>query len=291
MRITILFLLIQFIGFSQVLDNAKGNAFTSKPFFNKTFIAKNNIKSIKGRFNYKKSGQAMFPTEYYYVYNFDKSGQLISTYETKKDDGSVDTTWNEYFYNGTGQLIELKQGSANSKTNTVYHLDSKNRVILEEFYTESIDSNGVKAVLLMNSEASTHEDFGLQKKRTVLNSYGLPYKTEQTYYDENGYLLEREERFSRTSNFIKYLYTYNEKGLLASISTIQKGSAAPIEEVKFKYDSFGNLMEKHVYKNGVFTTDTQIVYNANSKLMTSVIIRDVATNFLMVIRFSDYEYY
>jgi len=291
MRILFVFLLIQFGAIAQVLNNAEGIAFTSKPFFNKTFIASNKIKSIKGRFNYKLSGKAMYPTEYFYVYNFDQSGQLISTYETKKDDGSVDTTWNEYYYNQTGQMVELKQGTSYSKTNTVYHLDAKNNVILEEYYTESLDSNGMKAVLQMNSEASTYEDYGLQKKRTVLNSYGLPYKTEQTYYDDNGYLLEREERFLRTSNFIKYLYTYNEKGLLSSISTIQKGSVDPIEDVKFKYDSFGNLIEKHFFKNGVFTTDTQIVYNANSKLMTSVIIRDVATNFLMVIRFGEYEYY
>lgn len=279
------------MGYAQVLDNSKGDAFTSKPFFNKPFISKNNIKSIKGRFNYKKSGQAMYPTEYFYAYNFNRHGQLISSFETRKDDGTADTTWNEYVYDHNGSLIEHKQGNSTSKSSTIYHLDDKKRVISEEYLTETIDSTGKKAVVLVNSETMSYEDFGLQHKKTVLNSYGLPYKTELSFFDESGYLLEQEERFSRTSNFNKTLYSYNEKGLLSSISVQQKGSSIPVEENKFKYDQYGNIIEKHWYKNGTFTTDTQIVYNEQTKLMTAVIIRDVSTNFLMVIRFGDYEYF
>lgn len=273
------------------MDNSGGEAFTNKPFFNKAFIANNKIKSIKGRFNYKKSGQAMYQTEYYYAYNFNRNGQLTSTYETRKDDGTADTTWNEYIYDALGSLIEHKQGTRKGKSSTIYRLDDKKRVVAEEYLTESIDSTGQKTVVLVNSETMTYDDFGLQLKKTVSNSYGLPYKTEMTYYDENGYLLEREERFSRTSNFHKQLYTYNEKGLLASITTFQKGNANPVEEERYQYDTYGNLTEKHLYKNGVFTTDTQIVYNEQTKLMTAVIIREVKTDFLMVIRFGEYEYF
>lgn len=280
-----------FSSHSQVLDNSRGEAFTNKPFFNKTFIENNSIKSIKGRFNYKRSGQAMYQTEFYYVYNFNKQGQLISTYETRKDDGTTDTTWNEYIYNALGNLIEHKQGSQSGKTNVAYQLDDKNRIISEEYYTESIDSLGEKTIVLVNSETMKHEDFGLQKKKTISNSYGLPYLIETSYYDDNGYLLEKEERYSRTSNFNKQLYTYNEKGLLASISKFEKGTIEPIEEEKYKYDSFGNISEKHLYKNGVFTTDIQIVYNEKTKLMTAVIIREVKTDFIMVIRFGEYDYY
>lgn len=278
-------------GYAQVLDNSGGEAFTNKPFFNKTFVAKNQIRTIKGRFNYKRPGQAMYPTEYYYAYNFNREGQLISTFETRKDDGTADTTWNEYVYNSAGILIEHKRGTRTGKSSTIYRLDEKNRVISEEYLTESIDSTGQKTVVLVNSETMLYDDFGLQLKKTVSNSYGLPYKTEMSYFDENGYLLEREERFSRTSNFNKQLYTYNEKGLLASIATYQKGTVDPVEEEQYQYDEYGNLTEKHLYKNGVLTTDTQIVYNEKTKLMTAVIIRDVKTDFLMVIRFGEYEYF
>lgn len=289
--IAILVFIGNIVCYAQVLDNSKGEAFTNKPFFNQTFISNNKIKTIKGRFNYIKTGQAMYQTEYYYAYNFNRNGQLISTFETRKDDGTVDTTWNEYVYNTEGTLVEHKQGTSTGKSNTIYRLDDKKRVVSEEYLTESIDSTGKKTVVLVNSESITYEDFGLQLKRTISNSYGLPYKTEMIYMDENGYLLEREERFTRTSNFIKQLYTYNEKGLLASIKTIQKGSEEPIEEEKYTYDNYGNLIEKHLYKNGVYTTETQIIYNEKSKLMSSVIIREVKTDFLMIIRFGEYEYY
>ncbi|HLU86597.1 MAG TPA: hypothetical protein VKZ44_02505 [Taishania sp.] len=291
MKLLTIILLFTTVGFGQVLDNSKGEAFTNKPFFNQSFIAKNKIKSIIGRFNYKKSGQAMYPTQYYYVYNFDRNGQLISTFETRKDDGTADTTWNEYRYNEAGSLIELKQGTKQSKTSTIYHLDDKNRVISEEYTTESIDTTGKKTVILLNNESFTHETHGLQQKTTVKNSYGLPYKTIISQFDENGYLLEKEERFTRTSNFNKLVYTYNEKGLLAGIATYQKGKPEPVEELKFNYDEFGNIIEKHLYKDGKFHTDTQIVYNDQTKLMTAVIIRDVATDFIMIIRFGEYEYY
>src|SRR5690606_41249173 len=70
---------------AQVLDNSKGNAFTDKPFFNKNFIRNNKIKTISGRFNYKKSGQAIYTTDFFYVYSFDEEGNLDATFETRTD--------------------------------------------------------------------------------------------------------------------------------------------------------------------------------------------------------------
>jgi len=277
--------------FAQVLNNSKGEAFENKPFFNQTFIAKNKIKSIKGQFSYKKSGKAMLTTNYYYAYNFNPKGELESTFETKTDDGTVDTTWNVYLYNELGLLAEHKQGTRQAKTGVVYQYDSKNRVVSEDYSTESIDSTGQKVMLLINTETMSYEDYGKQVKKTILNSYGLPYITEMSYYDSNGYLLEVEEKYIRTSNFIKKLYSYNDSGLLVGIKIFHKGHEAPVEEMTFKYDDFGNLLEKHFFKHGEFITDTQVVYNEKSKLMTAVIIRDVPTNFIMVIRYGDYEFY
>ena len=64
-----------------------------------------------------------------------------------------------------------------------------------------------------------------------------------------------------------------------------------LEELLFKYDELGNLIEKQIYKNGVFTTDIQILYNSKSKLLASVITRQVSTGFMMIIRFKDYQFY
>jgi YD repeat-containing protein len=63
------------------------------------------------------------------------------------------------------------------------------------------------------------------------------------------------------------------------------------EEWFFKYDQLGNLIEKNIYKKGVFTTEIQIIYNNDTKLLSSVLTREVSTNFIMILRFMEYEFY
>lgn len=274
---------------AQVLNNSKGEAFTDKPFFNQQFILQNKIKSIKGQFNYKKTRQAMIEKNYYYVYNFDESGKLISSYETRKDDGSVDTTWNVYLYNANNQIMEHKRGSANGKTSNVYIYDGENE-IREEFWTESRDSTGKETRLMFNTESITNSTYNNQFKQKYFNSYNLPYMEKTTYKDSMGYVSEEETRMLMTNSIQRKKYYYNEKGYLSKLY-LYDDSQAPTESFEYTYDQFGNLTQTYYYKNGVFSTDTQIVYNDQSRLMTAVIVREVATDFIMVIRFKGYEYY
>lgn len=291
-QLIFLFLIIySWCGNAQVLNNANGEAFTNKPFFNSKFIEHNHVQSIKGQFLYKKSMQGIYPTVFNYVYNFNRKGELISSYETRTDDGTSDTTWNVYQYDPQGNLVIHKTGSNSAKTVTKYIYDSLQHVVSEEYYTESIDTNGIKTLLLINSEKTTYRTFENQLIKEVANSYGLKYKKIVLNYDENDYLLSKTKRFLRTSNSYNYHYTYNDKGLLTSIKTLHNANEIPVKEVRFEYDELGNLLEKHEYKNDVFITDTQIIYNDKTKVMTAVIIRDVKTDFIMIIQFKDYQFF
>lgn len=277
------------MSYGQVLNNVEGDAFTDKPFFNEQFIQLNKIKSIKAQFNYKKTRQAIIEQNFYYVYNFDKNGKLISTYETKQDDGTKDTTWNVYLYNDRGLMMEHKKGDARGKTSNVFVYDGQN-LIRQEFWTESLDSNGTSNRLLFNSENIEHSTYLNQKKKKYFNSYNLPYMEETAYYDSLGYLSSTERRMIMTNTLLKKKYYYNDKGYLAK-KEIFDNSKEPTETYEFSYDVFGNLNQTYYYKKGVFTTDTQIVYNDKSKLISAVIIREVATDFIMILRFNQYEYY
>ena len=275
-----------------MLNNSEGQAFTDKPFFNSTFIKGNKIKSISGQFNYKRSGEAMYPTKFYYVYEFDRDGNLSASYETRTDDGTKDTTWNKYEYRNDGKLKIHKRGDAKGLAVTHYFFDEKGRIIKEEYWKEPIDSLGIsQKPVLQNTETATYTNYELQEKKIIYNSYDLPYITVMNYFNEEGYLLSREERLMMTSTVNTITYSYNEKGYIESIKTLKKNKEVPAEELKFIYDDFGNMLEKQLYRDGDYITETEVIYNSKSNLMTAVLIRDVKTNFIMAIRFQDYTYY
>jgi hypothetical protein len=274
-----------------MLDNRNGSAFTDKPFFNNDFICSNKVKKLNGRFTYKKAGDMMRETHYNYVYEFDSLGRLSSTFETRKDDGTVDTTWNIYLYNSQNQLTEHKRGDGKGFTSIVYEYDEKGNQTKESYIREYIDSLGNVQRTVLNSESMKYVNYDLQIKKTVYNNYDLPYKYEIIKYNDLGFLVEREERFIMTMAVTTVKYAYNEKGYIASIGSFEGSDTLPREETIYQYDDFGNLLEKQVYRNGVFTTEFEMIYNEKSKLLSYVLTRDVATNFIMILGFKDYVFF
>tara|TARA_R110002072_G_scaffold282761_1_gene445780 strand:+ start:88 stop:972 length:885 start_codon:yes stop_codon:yes gene_type:complete len=292
-RISIfIFLFFTLSASAQVLDNQLGNAFTDKPFFNEKFIHQNQIKQLSGYYVLKKKGELMKTTEYKYVYDFDQDGHLISSYETMPNDGTRDTIWNKYEYDSHNNLSVFKKTDQDGFTSVYYEYDSIGRVISEE-YKREIDSGNhvISRTLTFNKEHLKYFDFDRQMKRTRYNSYDLPYLDEFFNYNELGYLVERIERVKMTSNVYTYLYEYNDRGLLSAIRKASNRQENFLEELTFKYDELGNIVEKHITKNGVFTTDIQIIYNSKSKLVSSIITRQVSTGYMTILRFKEVEYY
>lgn len=277
--------------FSQMLDNRNGTAFTDKPFFNQEFIRENKLKTLKGQFTYKKPGEVMRSTQFNYVYSFDSLGRLISSFETRKDDGTEDTTWNVYSYTEDNLLKEHKRGDGKGFTSSVFEFDENKNIIRESFVREYTDSLGIAQKTVLNSETMKYEIFDNQIKKTLYNSYDLPYLNEFSYYNELGYLTEKEERLMMTFGVSNIKYEYNEKGYISAIKTYQYGIETPTEEILYSYDENGNLIEKQYFRNGVNITEIELIYNSKSKLLTYVITRDIATNFIMILGFKDYEFY
>lgn len=276
---------------AQMLDNRQGTAFTDEPFFNENFIQQNGIKQIKGQFTYKKSGEIMKNTDYNYVYEFDRSGHLITTFETKKDDGTADTTWNKYVYADNNVLIKHKRGDGHGFTTTEYIYDQNNQIIEEIFFREFTDSLGESKKIILNKEKIEYQKNDQQLKRTIKNSYDLPYMNEFFYYNENGYLTEKVQRLIMTLSVVTKKYEYNDKGWISAIRTYHYGKDVPVEELHFVYDNHGNLMEKQIYRNGEWITEIQMIYNEKSKLLSYVLTRDVGTNFIMILGFKDYSFF
>lgn len=289
-------LLLPLAGKAQLLDNSKGTAFSEIPFFNESFIKNNHIKTLKGTYTFKKLDDVMRETDYVYVYEFDRNGHLIQSYETKKGNSKKDTLVLFYGYDAKGNLEFVRQKDQKGYWSTHYQYDSLNRKIREE-YRRDIDTAGTllapsfERSTILNFETMTYQNGKEQQKRIVHNNYGFPYMEETSNFNKDGYLMNKEEKLKMTSQTITTLYGYTEKGWISKITTMSSNNPKSNQEILFKYDAQGNLIEKHVYKNGVFTTDIQIIYNLQSGLISSILTRDVSTSFISILRFDEYRYY
>ena len=277
---------------AQMLDNKNGDAFTDKPFFNEAFIQKNQVKELKGNFIYKKKGDVMRPTSYYYVYHFDTLGRLDFTYETKQDDGTKDSTKIFFYYDSLQRIRETYQTNSNGflvKSYTFDHANFKNSELVSQLYYDSIEE--VPRSTILQEETIVNQYFDKQIQSTYYNNYHLPYKKITQQFNELGYLLESEDFFLMNSSRLTTKYTYNEHGFLAQKTTYMDTLSIPVQEEKYLYDEFGNLTLKSIYKNGIHQTDIEFLYNQKSALLATIIIREVATNFMMIIRFTDISFY
>ena len=82
-----------------MIHNLSGDAFTDKPFFDRDFIKRNNIKSLEGQYSRKKDGDIVRTSNDLFKYSFDTTGNLISTFQVRSDLGKKDTSVNFYVYN------------------------------------------------------------------------------------------------------------------------------------------------------------------------------------------------
>lgn len=275
-----------------MLDNQFGNAFTDIPFFNETFILNNKLKALKGEYTFKKAGDIMRKTAYRCEYSFDNKGHLNSTFETRFNNGSKDTVHNIYEYNKENQLVLVRKKDHGGYQTVHYTLDSLGRIITIETRRDILDENEeVKKSFVINKETMKYNSYPQQQKKTVFNSYNLPYLEEIKYYDSLGYLVNITEKLKMTSSKTIKKYEYNGKGLVSAIRTLSNVDGKYAEEWLYRYDDLGNLIEKHIYRNGKFVTDIQVIYNVDTKLLSSLLTRDVETNFIQILRFMDYEFY
>ncbi len=233
----------------------------------------------------------MRQTDFVYEFMFDTLGNLVRHYKTAKGEILTDSSVAHYTYNNLG-LKTWSQSQKKGFLRTIYTRDSLGRVIQEEVYRDidtlhSLLEPEIERSLLWNSETMKYEEYLGQFRKKVYNSYGNQYMETTSYFDSLGFLKKTEELFTITQNRISNYYSYSDKGFIAAIKSTKNTDSIPIEEVMFTYDQFGNLEGKKVYKKGVFTTEYSIIYSQITGLLSSVLIREVSTNFISIIRFKE----
>lgn len=275
-----------------MIYNLEGNAFTDLPYFDVNFIRINKIKSVSGNYSIKKDGDMIRNTKDIFEYKFDTLGYLISTFETKTVDTKTDTLMNFYEYTSAGKISMHRKSEYGGISSFHYRYDSLNRLIYVENRRDVLgDSGKVLQSFLINNESMRYFPIENGWKKVIYNNYNLPYLEETEKRNSDGYLIETTQRMRMASSEYKKVYAYNEKGLLARISMFHSELEAPYEEWVFKYDNFGNVIEKHIYKNEKFTKDLQIIYDTKTQLLGSTIQKETNSNYMMILRFQGYRFY
>lgn len=277
---------------AQVLDNSEGRAFTDVPYFNEDFIRASKIKEIKGKYTFKKQGDIMRESNFVYVYNFDSLGRLTRQYETASGDILSDTIVRMYSYDERGNLRSKSISQNSGFLSTYYTYNDSNQVVKEEVWRDidtlhSLLNPDIERSLLWNSETMKYEVYNGQHRKKIQNSYGNTYMEETRYFDSLGYLSKVEEMYTITRNQLNTFYTYTDKGWIASIKTYSNLDAVPVSEFRFTYDTYGNLKSREEFKNGRFTTEYQVIYSGDTGLLANILIREVSTNFISIIRFDE----
>ncbi len=269
-----------------------GFAFTDQPFFDTAFIHQNHIQSIGGNYSIKKEADMIRPTNDFFRYEFDTLGRLTETFEVRFKNDRKDTLFNHYEYNSNGKIVLHRKTENGGITAYHYVYDSLGRVIKTEHRREILDSLGrLSQSLLINSETMKYQAIEHGYRKTVFNNYNLPYLEQTEKWTPEGYLIEETQRMKMASSEYKKKYTYGEGGLPGSIAFVYNDSEIPYEEWRFRYDKFGNVIEKLVFKNGKEVNNLQIIYDTKTALLSATIQQETNANYMLILRFQEYCFY
>lgn len=286
-----------FISFSfsiqaQMMTNPSGELVMDHPYFNPDFIKRNKVKSISGYFSNKKELDIIRPTTDIYGYEFNSIGQLTQMYKTQFNDTIVTL----YDYNPNGLVTHIRKSDKNGFYSYVYEYDSLNRIISKE-YRRDLNKTGnrlnfeLDKSYSISKETYTYEQTTIGLKKQYYNSRDKLYQTEFILTDSNGYLIQTESHLVTGSGHSKVNYIYGDKGLLIQKTSDTYLTKRTTTELLFEYDENENLLAQHYYRDGEYITEFQILYNHETMLLKAILSRDVATNYIQILKFTDIQFY
>ncbi len=277
---------------AQMLDASNGELFNETPFFNTDFIKRNKIKQIKGYYSTKVDLDMIRPTNDVYVYLFDTDGKLIKEYNTKYGD----TTVIQYSYDDNNNVIVIRKSDKYGFHSHHFKYDSLNRITFKE-YRRDLNRTGDKLnfqldkTYRISSESYKYENTPIGLKKYFYNSKGKLYQIEFFYKDDNGFLVKQESHLMTGHGRSVTTYAYGQKGLLVEKHTENHFAGKTTTTYKYEYDDNQNILAQHYYRNDKYITEFQIVYNSKTMLLSAIITRDEKTNYITILKFSDYSFF
>lgn len=286
MRLFLLFIILPNVLVAQMLDPKKGDPLSDKPFFDDEFVKWQHIKGLKGTFIFMLSDGSILSTNYSLGYEFDTLGRLNLQYETNKDDGTPDTTWNYYLYDEHSYLIEHRKCYQDycSAYQAVWDENGFIKIKQELNYTVQNETEQV-----YRDSVITYQNDSLVIQK-YFNNLGGYYFTEETHLDYMKRPILKSKHYFYSSEVWNEIYEYNEEGKLTGKKNYQGGNISSFEIINYTYDYDGNLIQQKFIKNEILIQETEFLYDEKG-VLASIISQDNEQGKTTIIRFSEISFY
>jgi hypothetical protein len=270
--------------------------FSDLPFFNTEFIHVNRIQSITGSISSKKTQDIIRSKGLKTHYTFNEDGKLNMQLSSIESQHKKDTTITYYEYNKLGKIQLKRKSDGEGFYSYRYQYNSKNQLIAQTYCRDenlhqAKNKFQLKKQYTIKTDSFSYETYGPeQTKKVFYNSYGIKFKEQTNSFDQLGYLKEEYSKFIIGNNKQKINYEYDEYGrrnkkhILTTISLAKK-----ITEI-YSYDEIGNVIGIKYYKNEKHTSTKQFLYDTKTMLLSAIIVQEINTNFLTIIKY-DYTFF
>lgn len=286
-------ILIHSWGLGQMLQNTEVNVFDGRPEFSKAFMRSQNVKTISGSFVTKASMDVIRETKEFTYFKFNRYGELTFEYKTLLGD----TLFILYVWDERSNLIVKRSADRYGYSSYHYRYDDKNRMIYSELRASKYQGEDRLTHVPDLDKKVSWEKFeyvdldSKSYKKLYLNNSGIVYKEEFFYFDESGRLLEQTGYQKSGSGKTSHKFMYDEKGRLISKKYENSVTSIYSDRYEYEYDSEGNIFAMKFYENEIYKTEFQYVYDSDSPLLTAIIMRDIASEVMTIIKYDTYTFY
>ena len=290
----ILSLLVAQYGYSQIIDNREGKAFQQEMFFSQEFLWQNKISNITGVCQMKRTGKAIENRPDITVYHFNETGQLSKIDAVTSVLSMVDSTHIVFDRNELGLVQNRNELGRHGYTTTAFFYDNKGRVNrIDNSVSENQSAEKLKLIpgltVTVNSETYKYsEPSPLILRKESFNNYGLPYSIDLVFRDTAGFVSREEKELTLSGKNLSKVYSYNDKGWIAQISTIEGSSNKETKRETFSYDRIGNLTKVSYYSNAVLQREIEILYTPTS-FIEATLDQDMGSKDILITKYS-YEF-
>jgi hypothetical protein len=285
--------IVQFAN-AQIIDNREGKAFQQEMFFSQEFLWQNKISSITGVCQMKRAGKAIETRPDITVYHFNETGQLSKIDAVTSVLSMVDSTHIHFDRNELGLIQNRNELGRNGYSTTAFFYDNKGRVVrIDNSVSENKSLEKLTLVpgltVTVNSESFKHtEPSPLTLRKESFNNYGLPYAVDLVYRDSAGFVTREEKELILSGKSFGKQYTYNDKGWIEQITTIESSSNKETKRETFHYDRIGNLIKVSYFTNALLQREIEILYTPTS-FIEATLDQDMGSKDILITKYS-YEF-